>query len=333
MPLSKSEANRPIVVTPGDPAGIGPDISISVAASDSHSSDCIFVCDPSVLADRAQTLSTECTIHVMTSITDRLQGALNVWPVTCAHRITPGVITAHSAPYVLACLEAAFDLCEGGNASAWVTGPVNKAAFNEAGIAFSGHTEWIAARAGISRVVMMLAAGSFRVALVTTHLPLHAVPAAITDESFETTLRITDQSLRSLFKSKSPRLGICGLNPHAGESGYLGREEIEVLGPVIEKLRGEGMDLSNPLPADTLLTPQRIADYDAISRCITIKDYRYSSTPGLARPSTSRLDYPSFELRLITALQQILQAPVSLQTKASAARFKWLRNSANPLAH
>ncbi|MEL0216079.1 MAG: 4-hydroxythreonine-4-phosphate dehydrogenase PdxA, partial [Gammaproteobacteria bacterium] len=170
--MSKSEANRPIVVTPGDPAGIGPDISISIAASDPHSSDCIFVCDPNVLADRAQTLSTECTIHVMTSITDRLQGALNVWPVTCAHRITPGVITAHSAPYVLACLEAAFDLCEGGNASAWVTGPVNKAAFNEAGIAFSGHTEWIAARAGISRVVMMLAAGSFRVALVTTHLPL-----------------------------------------------------------------------------------------------------------------------------------------------------------------
>ena len=111
---------------------------------------------------------------------------------------------------------------------------------------------------------MMLAAGSFRVALVTTHLPLHAVPAAITDESFETTLRITDQSLRSLFKSKSPRLGICGLNPHAGESGYLGREEIEVLGPVIKKLRREGMDLSDPLPADTLLTPQRIADYDAI---------------------------------------------------------------------
>jgi len=111
---------------------------------------------------------------------------------------------------------------------------------------------------------MMLAAGSFRVALVTTHLPLHAVPAAITDESFETTLRITDQSLRSLFRSKSPRLGICGLNPHAGESGYLGREEIEVLGPVIEKLRREGIDLSDPLPADTLLTPQRIADYDAI---------------------------------------------------------------------
>ena len=264
MPLSKSEANRPIVVTPGDPAGIGPDISISLAASDPHSSDCIFVCDPDVLADRAQTLSTECTIHVMANMTDRLQGALNVWPVTCAHRITPGVITRHSAPYVLACLEAAFGLCEGGNASAWVTGPVNKAAFNEAGIAFSGHTEWIAARAGISRVVMMLAAGSFRVALVTTHLPLHAVPAAITDESFETTLRITDQSLRSLFKSKSPRLGICGLNPHAGESGYLGREEIEVLGPVIEKLRREGMDLSDPLPADTLLTPQRIADYDAI---------------------------------------------------------------------
>ena len=141
----------------------------------------------------------------MANMTDRLQGALNVWPVTCAHRITPGVITADSAPYVLACLEAAL-IFGGGKASAWVTGPVNKAAFNEAGIAFSGHTEWIAARAGIPRVVMMLAAGSFRVALVT-HLPLHAVPAAITDESFETTLRITDQSLRSLFKSKSPRLG------------------------------------------------------------------------------------------------------------------------------
>ena len=131
-----------------------------------------------------------------------------------------------------------------GEASAWVTGPINKAAFNEAGITFSGHTEWIAERAGISRVVMMLAAGSFRVALVTTHLPLNAVPAAITDDSFETTLRITDQSLRSLFGSESPRLGICGLNPHAGESGYLGREEIEVLEPVIEKLRGEGMNLS-----------------------------------------------------------------------------------------
>ena len=207
------------------------------------------------------------------NITDRLQGALNVWPVTCAHRITPGVITAHSAPYVLACLEAAFDLCEGGNASAWVTGPVNKAAFNEAGIAFSGHTEWIAARAGISRVVMMLAAGSFRVALVTTHLPLHAVPAAITEESFETTLRITDQSLRSLFKSKSPRLGICGLNPHAGESGYLGREEIEVLGPVIEKLRREGMDLSESATGRYTANPAKDRglrrDYRDVSRSRT----------------------------------------------------------------
>lgn len=262
--MSKSEFRSGIVITPGEPAGVGPDICLKAHGKLLNQLNPIYVSDPELLTARAAHLGIESRIHSIDSVDQALPGAMNVLCVKCEHPVQMGTMSSNSAQHVLACLETAFELCAQRRASGWVTGPVNKAVLNEAGIPFTGHTEWIAHRANIPRVVMMLVAHSFRVALVTTHLPLRAVADAITRESFEETLRITNQSLKDQFKISSPRLGICGLNPHAGEGGYLGREEIEVMVPVIETLRAEGISVSDPLPADTLLTPERIRHFDAI---------------------------------------------------------------------
>lgn len=175
-----------------------------------------------------------------------------------------GRLSTLNAPYVLATLSKAVRLVTGGQAAALVTGPVHKAVINEAGIAFSGHTEFLAKASGTARVVMMLAAPGIRVALVTTHLPLRAVADAITPERLEATLRITDHDLRHRFGIDRPRLQVLGLNPHAGEGGHLGSEEIEIIGPVMERCREAGMDLLGPVPADTAFTPARLADCDAV---------------------------------------------------------------------
>ena len=262
--MSKSESRPAIVITPGEPAGIGPDICLKAEQQLPKDLNRIYISDPQVLADRAGLLGIDAAIHPIVSVEEALPNAMNVLAVPCEQPVKIGRVSPVTAPHVLSCLETAFDLCALGRAAGWVTGPVNKAALNDAGLPFTGHTEWIANRANVPRVVMMLVAGTFRVALVTTHLPLRAVADAITFERVEETLRITHQSLRNQFKVSAPRLGICGLNPHAGEGGHLGREEIEILTPVIEKLRAEGVSVSDPLPADTLLTPERIQRFDAI---------------------------------------------------------------------
>ena len=192
------------------------------------------------------------------------RGRIGVLHQPLASAAVPGQLDVANAPYVLRTLEQAIDHCLTGQASALVTGPVHKGIINEAGIAFTGHTEFLAAKAGVEAVVMMLAAGSLRVALATTHLPLRAVPEAITTSALTTTLRILDRSLRSQFGLARPRIAVLGLNPHAGESGHLGREEIEVIAPVIEQLRAEGLDLSDPLPADTAFVPEALAACDAV---------------------------------------------------------------------
>ena len=183
--------------------------------------------------------------------------------VPVAAPVTPGKLDKANAPHVLALLDRALQGCLAGEFHAMVTAPVQKSVLNDAGIPFTGHTEYLAERTGTPLVVMMLVGGGIRVALATTHLALSEVPRAITHELLEKIIRITDADLRSHFGVARPRILVAGLNPHAGESGYLGREEIDVIAPVIEKLKREGLEVSGPYPADTLFTPRVLATGDA----------------------------------------------------------------------
>ena len=178
--------------------------------------------------------------------------------------VAAGRLDPANGRHVLALLDRALDGCRSGEFAAMVTAPVQKSTINDAGVPFTGHTEYLAERTGTPRVVMMLAGGGLRVALATTHLPLSAVPAAITREGLEARLRILERDLRLRFGIDRPRILVAGLNPHAGESGHLGREEIEVISPVIESLRREGLAVEGPLPADTLFTARVLAGADAV---------------------------------------------------------------------
>jgi 4-hydroxythreonine-4-phosphate dehydrogenase len=191
-------------------------------------------------------------------------GQLEVLNLPLPRACHPGSLDPANAPHVLALLDRAIDGCMAGEFSALVTAPVHKGVINDAGIAFTGHTEYLAARTGTPRVVMMLAGGGLRVALATTHLALKDVPAAITQENLAHTLRILDHDLRRRFHLAAPRILVAGLNPHAGEGGHLGREEIDIINPVLEVLRAEGLQLIGPLPADTLFTPKQLARGDAV---------------------------------------------------------------------
>ncbi|KGE03040.1 4-hydroxythreonine-4-phosphate dehydrogenase [Pseudohaliea rubra DSM 19751] len=191
-------------------------------------------------------------------------GHLPVLHTPLARPAAPGRLDPANAAAVLATLDAAVDSCRDGRFDAMVTAPVQKSVIADAGFAFRGHTEYLAARCGVERVVMLLVAGGLRVALATTHLPLAAVPAAITRELLGDTLGILDGDLRRRFGLPRPRIAVLGLNPHAGEGGHLGREELDVIIPVLEALRAEGLDLTGPLPADTAFTPRALADVDAV---------------------------------------------------------------------
>jgi 4-hydroxythreonine-4-phosphate dehydrogenase len=191
-------------------------------------------------------------------------GVLKVLHVPAAHPVKAGVLDPANAPYVIEMLDRACDGCMNGEFAAMVTAPVQKSTLMDAGFAFTGHTEYLAHRTRAALPVMMLQTGSLRVALVTTHLALADVPRAITPDRLRATLRIVANDLERHFALSSPRIGVLGLNPHAGESGHLGREEIEVIGPVIEELSHQGLDLRGPIPADTAFAPQFLSSVDVI---------------------------------------------------------------------
>jgi 4-hydroxythreonine-4-phosphate dehydrogenase len=238
-----------IVVTSGEPAGIGPDICLALAARQ-FAARVVVLGDRDLLAQRAAALGADIA-------------GLDIRHVPLRAPCVAGRLDAANAPYVLDLLDAALAGCRSGEFAAMVTAPVHKGIINDAGIAFTGHTEYLAEKTGTRRVVMMLAgtgaSAGLRVALATTHLPLKDVPAAITAVELETTLRILHADLRAKFGFVRPRVLVAGLNPHAGEGGHMGREEIEVISPVLDKLRREGMDLVGPLPADTLFTRNVLA--------------------------------------------------------------------------
>ncbi|WP_372781672.1 4-hydroxythreonine-4-phosphate dehydrogenase PdxA [Litorivivens sp.] len=255
-----------ILLTPGEPAGIGPDIVLAMAA-DAWPVELVAVADPELLQQRAAQLKLTLTLEqadLSRPPAPSPEGHLKVLPVALNTPVTPGQLDTRNAAYVLETLRVATDACRDGTAQALVTAPVQKSVINDAGIAFSGHTEFLAERCGVEKVVMMLATGDFRVALATTHLPLRAVADAITPQSLQQVLQITHQSLERQFGLPAPRILVLGLNPHAGEGGHLGREEIDVIIPVIAALRQQGLNLSDPLPADTAFTPKHLEQADAV---------------------------------------------------------------------
>lgn len=259
---SKSKSEITLGVTPGEPAGIGPDICLSTfnARPDIR---IIFFSDPGLLRERANLLGISAAINNLAE-SAYVKGAVNVKPVSLKAPVQAGSCDPVNGPYVLECLEQAVTACEQGDIQAMVTGPIQKSAINDAGIPFTGHTEWLAERTNTKQVVMMLASGNLRVALATTHLPLAGVSEALTSQSLHTTLEILHADLRNKFAIQNPRILVCGLNPHAGEDGHLGREEIDVIIPVMEQLRKKGMALIGPLPADTAFNPSRLEDIDAV---------------------------------------------------------------------
>jgi 4-hydroxythreonine-4-phosphate dehydrogenase len=256
-----SPAPLPLVaLTAGEPAGIGPDLCALMAA-ERFAGRLVLIGDPAVMASRARARAIPFDLPDYPGRDSA--PALSVLPMRTPAPVTAGRLDPANGPHVLALLDRAIDGCLSREFDAMVTAPVQKSTLNDAGIAFTGHTEYLAQRTGTARVVMLLVGGGMRVALATTHLPLAQVPAAITREGLAEVLRILDGDLRRRFGIARPRILVSGLNPHAGEAGYLGREEIDVIAPVIAALAGEGMAVSGPYPADTLYTPRMLEGADA----------------------------------------------------------------------
>jgi 4-hydroxythreonine-4-phosphate dehydrogenase len=255
-----------IALTPGEPAGIGPDLCLLLAQ---HQLDIelVVIGDPELLAQRAASLNLPFRSRLFNKH-DAPQcsaaGEVCILPGATAIPSQGGVLDSRNVQYVLNTLDHAIDGCQSGTFDALVTGPAHKGIINDAGIAFSGHTEYLAQATATDTVVMLLATDELRVALVTTHVPLKDVSALITPERLQRVIRVLHAGLQQRFGISQPHIKVCGLNPHAGEGGHLGREEIEIIIPTLQGLRDEGIDLDGPLPADTVFNTRNIANSDAI---------------------------------------------------------------------
>jgi 4-hydroxythreonine-4-phosphate dehydrogenase len=252
-----------LVITAGEPAGIGPDLALELAFQPGAPRR-VVIADRDMLARRAQLLGRRVCLRDYAPTRVPAAGDIEVLHMPLARQEIPGRLDAANARYVLDTLDRALDGCLSGEFAALVTAPVHKGIINDAGIAFTGHTEYLAQQSSTDQVVMMLTGGGMRVALATTHLALAEVPAALTREGLERTLRILHHDLVTRFGLPDPRILVAGLNPHAGESGHMGREEIDVITPVLDRLRREGWHLNGPLPADTLFNPDKLAQCDAV---------------------------------------------------------------------
>lgn len=255
-----------LALTVGEPAGIGPDIVIE-AMQRPFPAQLVACADPDILTRRAALLNLPLALEDFRAdspASAHAPGVLPLIPVAAGKTCTPGAPDPAHAAYVLETLRSACHGCLQGEFDAMVTAPIHKSVINEAGFNFTGHTEYLAEVSGATTPVMMLADGSLRVALVTTHLPLTAVSGALSQDRLAAVLRVVHHDLQKRFSLRDPRLLVCGLNPHAGEGGYLGREEIEIITPVLNRLRGEGLLVTGPVPADTAFTPGCLAGTDVV---------------------------------------------------------------------
>lgn len=252
-----------LALTPGEPAGIGPECTIRLAQAHPELR-LLAVADPLLLSGAASALGLRVAIDPWQPGDEVRGGRISCYPLSLTKPARPGILDPANAAYVVDTIRTAVRLVRDGHAAALVTGPVHKGVINDGNIPFSGHTELLAELAGVKKVVMMLAAGKLRVALVTTHLPLRDVADAITFENVDSSLRITHHELRSRFGIEEPVIQVLGLNPHAGEGGHLGTEDHRIILKVIEACRSDGINALGPVPADTAFTPGRLANCDAV---------------------------------------------------------------------
>ncbi len=259
-----------LLVTAGEPAGIGPELCLSLAGQPSDQlafAELVIVADMALLQERAAQLQLVidfCQVSLDQAISPTANNQLKVLHVPLKVKSQAGHLDVNNSAYVLNSLNIACDACISGLADAMITAPVHKGIINDAGTVFSGHTEYLQVRCEVDQVVMMLACDAMRVTLATTHLPLKDVPEAITPSALSLTLHIINSELKSKFGISHPCIFVCGLNPHAGEYGHLGREELDVIIPTLQDLRQQGLNLIGPLPADTLFNPENLAKADVI---------------------------------------------------------------------
>lgn len=255
-----------VVITPGEPAGIGPDLVVQLAQR-CWPVELVVCADASLLQERAALLGLPLTLlpyDASRPPAPQQAGTLTLLPVPLRVPAVAGQLSVENGAYVVETLARACDGCLAGEFAALITGPVHKGVINEAGIPFTGHTEFFEERSQSPKVVMMLATEAMRVALVTTHLPIKAIPEAITPELLREIITILHHDLQTKFGIARPHVLVCGLNPHAGEGGHMGTEEIDTIIPVLDEMRAKGMNLSGPLPADTLFQPKYLDNADAV---------------------------------------------------------------------
>lgn len=286
-----------LAVTPGEPAGIGPDLLVQLVQDISslpQECELIAVADPDLLTQRARALGLPLTTSIWQpgSPAKSANSHITVLPVALSAACTAGTLDTTNAAYVLQTLRSAAQACVDGKLDAMVTAPVHKGIINDAGIPFSGHTEFLAEFCHVDLTVMMLATSGLRVALATTHLPLRDVADAITAPLLRDIIRILHQDLVRKFGIAEPRIMVCGLNPHAGENGHLGREEIDIIEPVLHEMRRKGMQLSGPLPADTLFTDKYLSQCDAVLAMYHDQGLPVLKYKGFGRASNITLGLP-----------------------------------------
>lgn len=255
-----------IALSTGEPAGIGPDLAV-IASQKNYPFELVCIGDIALLQQRAKNLKIEIKIKTFSksaSPSPSIAGELTVLPITTAKPVTAGQLDIGNADYVMSILDKAISLCQNNTCQAMVTNPIQKSTLIEGGYNIQGHTEYLAEKTETNKVVMMLASDEMKVALATTHLPLSKVSEAITKESLDKTIRILHKDLENKFGITSPKIAVCGLNPHAGENGHMGHEEQSTIIPCLEKLKADGFQLEGPLPADTIFTQEKIKKFDAI---------------------------------------------------------------------
>jgi len=254
-----------LAITPGEPAGIGPDLCLAFAQQ-AHDFKMVILADEEMIHERAELLQININLIPYNDSSHKPSGSGNLYflPVSLSKKVIPGILNAGNAHYVLKTLDVAIEGCISNQFDALITGPVHKGIINKAGYSFTGHTEYLADKTGTEKVVMMLATDKMKVALATTHLPLKDIAQAITRENLTQVITILNHDLRTKYGLEHPHILVCGLNPHAGEDGHLGMEEIEIMIPLIKQLKAQGLNLSGPLPADTLFSEKNLATADAV---------------------------------------------------------------------
>ncbi len=318
----------PIAFTPGEPSGIGPDIAI-IYAQKNQKEDLLVYCDPDVLIDRAKKLNLPITLKESES---KNASELSIYPIKTNNKVFPGRLDPANSNYVLETIKHATKDCLNGNCDGLLTGPVNKGVINESGIEFTGHTEFLAKLTKTNRTVMLLATDKLKVALATTHVPLTEVSKNITRESLTQVISIIHNDFKYL-GIKKPKILVCGLNPHAGENGYIGDEEKTTISPVIKELNKVGYDLIGPVPADTAFTHESLKNVDVVLAMYHDQGLPVLKAQGFKKAANITLGLPFFRTSVDhgTAIELAGTGNISLGSFNTAlSYFKTLKDNVTP---